>query len=397
MERRATHKTRITGWFLFLIFTLTMVISLSVPVLAAENTLEMSTAYPGITAKAGDSPSFALEFFNDSGEGVDLALSVTSLPEGWEGYFEGGSNKISHVYVKDSEEWQSLATFQTDIPIEAAEGTYTIELQAEGSGLASALTLTLDVSEEELGSSSLTTEYPEQEGASGTTFSFSSTIQNNTPSEQSYSLSSNAPTGWAVSFQPTGETTQVASLTVPARSSQGMSIAITPPNNVEAGEYTIPISAISASETLDGELTVTISGTYSLDLSTPSGLLSFDANANKQSAVTLSVINTGNVDLQNVNLTSTAATGWTVEFSESTIPVLEAGATKEITAYVTPSDEALSGDYVVVLTASSSETSDQAEFRVSVKTETIWGIVGIALILVIAIVLWFIFRKFGRR
>lgn len=176
-----------------------------------------------------------------------------------------------------------------------------------------------------------------------------------------------------------------------------MSIEITPPNNVEAGEYSIPISAISASETLDGELTVTVSGSYSLDISTPSGLLSFDAAANKQTAVTLSVTNTGNVDLQNVNLTSTIATGWTVEYSEASIDVLEAGATHEVTAYVTPSDEAMSGDYVVVLTASNSETSDQAEFRVSVKTETVWGVVGVALILVIAVALWFIFRKFGRR
>lgn len=401
MERTTTHKSRSIGWFLLLVFTLTLLGSLSAPAFAADEEktgpdLEMSTAYPGVTAKAGDSVSFDLDFSNNSGSGANLGLSVQSIPDGWDGYFQGGSSEISHVFVRTGE-YEALASFQVTIPVETAEGTYTIDLEASGSGLTSDLTLTLDVSEEDLGSSSLTTEYPEQEGASGTTFTFSSTIQNNTPSEQSYSLSSNAPSGWGVVFKPSGETTQVASLTVPARASQGMSIEITPPNNVEAGEYTIPISAISASEALTSDLTITISGSYSLDLTTPSGLLSFDANANKQSAVTLSITNTGNVDLQNVNLTSTAATGWTVEFSESSVPVLEAGATKEVTAYVTPSDEAMSGDYVVVLTASNSETSDDAEFRVSVKTETVWGLVGIALLVVIVIALWFIFKKFGRR
>ena len=397
MERKMTRRTRWAGRFLLLVFTLSLAMSMAVPAMAAEGPdLEMSTAYPGVTAKAGDSLGFDLDFSNGSGAGADLALTVTDIPDGWDGYFQGGSSQISHVFVR-SGDWESLASFQLTIPVEAAEGTYTVGLRASGDGLSSDLTLTLDVSEEELGSSSLTTEYPEQEGSSGTTFSFTSTIQNNTPSEQSYSLAANAPSGWVVAFKPSGESTQVASLTVPARSSQGMSIEITPPNNVEAGEYSIPISAISASETLDGELTVTVSGSYSLDLSTPSGLLSFDAAANKQSAVTLSVTNTGNVDLQNVNLTSSAATGWTVEYSESSIDVLEAGATHEVTAYVTPSDEAMSGDYVVILTASNSETSDQAEFRVSVKTETVWGVVGVALILVIAVALWFIFRKFGRR
>ncbi len=397
MERKMTRRTRWAGSFLLLVFTLSLTMSMAVPAMASEGPdLEMSTAYPGVTAKAGDSLGFDLDFSNGSGAGADLALTVTDIPDGWDGYFQGGSSQISHVFVR-SGDWESLASFQMTIPVEAEEGTYTVGLRASGDGLSSDLTLTLDVSEEELGSSSLTTEYPEQEGSSGTTFSFTSTIQNNTPSEQSYSLAANAPSGWVVAFKPSGESTQVASLTVPARSSQGMSIEITPPNNVEAGEYSIPISAISASETLDGELTVTVSGSYSLDLSTPSGLLSFDASANKQSAVTLRVTNTGNVDLQNVNLTSSAATGWTVEYSESSIDVLEAGATHEVTAYVTPSDEAMSGDYVVVLTASNSETSDQAEFRVSVKTETVWGVVGVALLVVIAVALWFIFRKFGRR
>lgn len=397
MEHMLTRRTRWAGRFLLLVFTLTVAMSFSVPALAAEGPdLEMSTSYPGVTAKAGDSLSFSLDFFNGSNAGADLALSVTDMPDGWEGYFQGGSSEISHVFVKSGDQ-EGLVTFQLTIPVDTEEDTYTVGLRAAGSGLTSDLTLTLAVSEEELGSSSLTTEYAEQEGASGTTFSFSSTIQNNTPGEQSYSLSSNAPAGWMVTFKPSGETTQVASLTVPARSSQGMSVEITPPNNVEAGEYTIPISAISASETLSGELTVMISGSYSLDVSTPSGLLSFDAAANKQSAVTLSVTNTGNVDLQNVNITSSAAAGWTVEFSESSIAVLEAGATKEVTAYVTPSDEAMSGDYVVTLTASNSETSDQAEFRVSVKTEMVWGVVGVALIAVIAVGLWFVFRKFGRR
>lgn len=377
------------------ILALALAATMSLAALAAGG-LEMSTAYPGLTVKAGDSLDFDLDFTNGSGSGFSAALSIASIPEGWTGYFEGGGSEISHVYVKSGDN-DAAATFCVTVPAEAEQGTYTISLRAAGGGFSSTLTLTLTVDQEEAGGSALTTEYAEQEGAAGTSFTFSTTIQNNTSKEQNYSFSSNAPAGWTVTFMPSGETTQVAAVTVDARGSQAMDVTVTPPNGVEAGTYTIPISAISASETLSGELTVVITGTYALDLSTPSGRLSFDANASKQTSLTISLTNSGNVDLQNINLTSSAPDGWTVEFAESSVDVLEAGATREVTVYVTPSEDAISGDYALMLTATGSETSDSSEFRVSVKTETVWGVVGVLLILAAVGGLTWVFRKYGRR
>ena len=90
--------------------------------------------------------------------------------------------------------------------------------------------------------------------------------------------------------------------------------------------------------------------------------MSADASAGKDTDLTLTLTNNSNTDLQNINLTSSAPDGWNVEFSESTIDLLEAGATKEITATVNAGEDALSGDYVVSVSASNSETSDTAEF-----------------------------------
>lgn len=395
MKHQRTRAHRRQFRLFTLAFVLAMTLSMSVTASAAGG-LEMSTDYPGLTVKAGDELDFSLDFYNGSGSGVNAALSIASIPQGWEGYFEGDGSEISHVYVKNGDN-SSAAEFHVTVPAETVQGTYTITLQAAGGGMTSSMTLTLSVREEELGSSALTTQYAEQEGSAGSSFSFSTTVQNNTPKEQSYSFSSNPPAGWTVTFKPSGEDTQVAAIDVDARGSQAMDVTVTPPGGVEAGEYTIPISAISASETLTGELTVVITGSYKVELSTPSGLLSFDATANKQTDVTLSITNNGNVDLQNVNLTSSAPSGWTVEFSESSISVLESGATKEVTAYVTPSDDAMSGDYSLTISVKNSESSDSAEFRVTVKTETLWGVVGILLIAAAACCLGYVFRKYGRR
>ena len=166
---------------------------------------------------------------------------------------------------------------------------------------------------------------------------------------------------------------------------------------MEKGDYTIPISAISAEDSLSQDLSVSITGSYSVSLSTPDGRLSLDAYADKQTSVTLSITNNGNVDLTNLNLTSTAPTNWDVSFSESTIDTLEAGATKEVTAYIKPAQDVITGDYVTDITIKNDSASSMAEFRVSVKTPTTWGIVAVAIIVVLVAVLAGIFKKFGRR
>lgn len=362
----------------------------------AAGGLDFYTDYPGLSVRAGESQSITMYVENNTGNGLDADLSVVTMPEGWEGYFAGGGSQISSVHVQNGD--YASVTFNLEIPDDAEEGNYTVELQAaDSAGLSDMLTLHLDIQEIQYGQGSFSAEYPEQEGASGTSFSFNTTLINNSAADQSYSLSAQAPDGWQVSFKPSGESTQVASIEVTSASSQGLTVNVTPPENVEAGEYTIPLSAISASDSLSTELKINITGTYALDLSTPNGLLSFDAHANKESDVTLSVTNNSNVDLQNITMTSSAPSGWNVTFDTSTIDVLEAGSTVEISAHVTPGDSAMTGDYVTSFTASCAEVSDSAEFRVSVKTETIWGVVAILIILALICGVGAVFKKYGRR
>ena len=142
--------------------------------------------------------------------------------------------------------------------------------------------------------------------------------------------------GWQVSFTPSGESSQVASMTVDAGSSSGLTVDITPPENITEGEYTIACTAVSANDTLKAELKVKITGSYDVGLTTPSGNLSLDAYANSEKSLTLSVKNNGNVELKNMNLTSSAPSDWEVLFEESTIESLAAGETKEVTAYIKP-------------------------------------------------------------
>ena len=363
---------------------------------ASEPYIELSTDYPAMTVKAGDSLTFDLTLENQSGSSQEIVLKTTSIPESWTGSFSASSKEISIVHVKNDASNTSI-DYALDIPLETADGEYEVILSASGAQISDTMTLRLKVASEEIGESSFEVEYPSQEGDADTTFSYSATLINNTLSQQNYSFATSAPQGWQVSIMPGGESTKVSALDVEARSTQTLDIDVVVPANVEAGEYPLSVTATSVNDKMTIDMTATVTGSYELELSTPSGRLSFDSYANKESTVQLTLTNTGNTDLTNVNLTSSAPTGWTVRFANETIDLIEAGASIETTAYVTPGEDAMSGDYAATITAKNSNTSDKAEFRITVKTETIWGFAGIGIIVVMALVLMGVMKKYGRR
>ncbi|HIT64537.1 MAG TPA: hypothetical protein IAC37_08900 [Candidatus Ventrimonas merdavium] len=366
----------------------------------AAGGLTMTTSYPGMSVKPGDSLSISINLKNSTGAGMNADVSVSSLPEGWDGYLQGGSYQIERIYVEPGETGASM-TLHVTVPKEMAEGVYEAVVDAQGeNGASASLPLRFTISEDQAGAGSFTSEYPKQEGATGTTFQFSTTLINNGLTTKSYSLSAQAPAGWNVSFTPASESTKIAGIDLESGESKGLTVTVVPPEMIAAGEYTIPISAISADETLNTELEVVITGTYSMTITTPDGLLSFDAQANKESDVTLNITNTGNSDLENVSLTSSVPSGWTVTYDnleDNTIASIPAGSTTQVVAHVKPESSAITGDYAASFTASCSETSAVQDFRVTVKTSTLWGFAAILIIVAVAGGLGYIFQKYGRR
>ena len=65
--------------------------------------------------------------------------------------------------------------------------------------------------------------------------------------------------------------------------------------------------------------------------------------------------------------------------------------------YITPGEDAMSGDYATTVTARNSDANDSVDFRITVKTETIWGLTGIGVIVLLAVVIIIVMRKYGRR
>ena len=361
-----------------------------------------STDYPGVTMKPGSTATFSLYITNTGDKETTVALSVEDLPEGWLGSFKGSSNEVSMVHVgalQTKEDSPSLS-YSLTIPEDTKEDTYLITLNAKGGDVDENLELTVRVDSEEkkIGAGAFTTDYAQQEGVTGTKFSYSTTLTNNSGENRTYSLSvPDAPEGWSVTFTPSDAGSATSSVPVDAGASSTINVAVTPAQTVVAGDYQITLTAASAEETLELPVTVSITGSYGLTATTPTGNLSAKTYAGETKDVTLAIQNTGNIDLNMISLKAQASTDWEVTFDQDTIDSIPAGQSKEVTAHITPAKDAILGDYVTVITASNDAVSSECDLRVSVQNHTSWGIVAVAIIAALVLGLVLIIRRFGRR
>ena len=334
----------------------------------ADGGLTLSTTYPGVTISPGQDVTFDLTVKNDGPIPQNVALSVPTLPGGWTAYFEGNGKPVSRVYVDNTAGANTAkVSLVVDVPEDASEQTQSLVATAKGdNGAVSNLQMDVTISKQEFTQGTLTAQYQALEGSSSSNFSFSMTLKNNSSDQQSYSLTSGAPDGWQTKFT-TSDGQQIASLNVDGGRTQTITVGITPPEDVTAGDYTIPVAAISSSETLEMDFKVAITGTYSMTLSTPTGLLSTDAVAGQSSAVTLTIQNTGTADLNDISLTAKSVPSkWTVAFDKSQIDTLAAGQSTQVTATIKTADDAITGDYAVSMTAKAKQAAGQADFRVTV-------------------------------
>ena len=96
-------------------------------------------------------------------------------------------------------------------------------------------------------------------------------------------------------------------------------------------------------------------------------------------------------------MSSTEPEGWRVSFDQDKIESMEAEEKIEIDVTINPPEKTIAGDYMLTFGASSENSNDSFDLRVTVETPTIWGIVGIGIIVVVIIGVAVIFARLGRR
>ncbi len=363
----------------------------AVPVSAGSG-LSITTPFPAVSVAAGTKVSFDITV--SAAANTRVALSVGGVPTGWTATMRGGGFVVDAVQTDAA--GAAKTRLDVTVPGDATPSSNRITVTATA-GSSATLPLDITVSDAVAGAVTMTTATPTLQGAADTTFTFTLTLHNDTAEDQTYAVTAQGPEGWTVNATLTGQA-QAASAVVAAGATSSVTVTATPPNPIDAGDYTIQAVATVGEQTINADLGVRITGTNNVTLTTPDGTLSNRGSAGGNITQQLQIENNGTSDLTNLTITSTAPRDWTITYDPSdTIDTVAAGETQLVTATIVPSGDAIAGDYVVTFTSASGQVSDQIEIRVTVETSPLWGFVGIALIVAVLAGLWWVFRTYGRR
>jgi uncharacterized membrane protein len=173
-------------------------------------------------------------------------------------------------------------------------------------------------------------------------------------------------------------------------------LALTP------GEYKTTVEAASGTITGSIELKAVVTAVNKLTLETPQGALNTQVTAGKDNYFSFKVTNTGTAALDKINFSQSVRggpSGWNVTFDPKTIESLPVDSEREVQVNIKPPEKTIAGDYQITITAKteSNNASDNFDIRVTVLTPTIWGWVGIAIVVIVVIGLVAMFWRLGRR
>jgi uncharacterized membrane protein len=353
------------------------------------------TDYPAIAVAAGDTTTVKLKLRNYGLPPTPVSLSVTGVPEGWRAAFVGGGQPVTAA-MADTGEAVNLQ-LRIDVPA-GGGGAQTLVLHADGGGgLKAELPLKVSLGSDMPASLGLKAKLPSLKGTPKSSFDYQLTIRNDSAKDLPISLGAVAPPGFQTSYTEAYGAQEISSIPVEAGQTKDVKIKIQPPGSVTAGDYKVVARVSAEGVNADAPLELQITGQPKLRLSGKDGRLSVQAEAGSPTPIDLVVTNDGSAPVEDVSLSASPPSDWKVVFEPKAITAIDAGASAPVQVLLTPSSKAVAGDYMANMRASAKGDSSAADFRVTVTTSTLWGMVGVGILAVALLIVVGAVARFGRR
>ena len=358
----------------------------------------LTTSWPEMTIKPGETQSVSLSLRNEKLPPQRATIEVSGVPEGWEWSLKGGGREVTAAIVSpDSTE---RLTLELTPPEDAStDGEHAIEVRARTAAETVTLPLVVRLSEtEEVASGlSLEPELPALRGTARSTFSFKIKVKNEGAEDGLFNLTASVPAGFQTRFKKGYGSEEITGLPIAAGAIETVTMEVIPSRGVAAGRYEAGFEV--SGEGLSGttQLSLDVTGEPQVAIVGPQERLSGEAVAGRESSFTFTLVNTGTAPATDLELSATPPSGWTVEFEPQDVAQIAPNSTGEVNVKITPSEQAIAGDYMVSVRASNDIVSEGVQFRVTVRTSTMWGAAGLGVIAVAALVLGGAVMRYGRR
>ncbi len=357
--------------------------------------LFLMTDYPAVTVRPGTTSTVSLKLQNYALPPERLNLKVDGVPSGWTATLLGGGQPVAAAMPATN---SSVALqLRLEVPANAGKDPQTLTVSAEGQGASVSLPISVALAQQLPAKLTVEPKLPALRGTARSTFEFQLTIKNDSGRNLLVSFGAQAPRNFETSFTEQYGTQELSSIPIEAGQSKDIKLKVRPPSTIGAGRYPASVTVSAEDASAQAEVALEIVGQPRLRLSGRDGLMSARAEAGAQTTFPVVILNEGSAPADGIELSGSGPSGWKVEFDPKTIERIAPGQRAEAQAQVTPSAKSLAGDYMANMRASAQGEQATGDFRITVTTSTLWGIVGVAILGVALLIMVGAVARFGRR
>jgi uncharacterized membrane protein len=353
------------------------------------------TDYPAVTVRPGTTTTVNLRLRNYALPPERFTLAVNNVPSGWTVTLLGGGQPAGAAMVATND--STTLQLRLDVPANAPMGTQNLTVSAKGQSTELDLPVAVTLARDLPAKLTVEPELPSLRGTSKSNFEYQLKVKNDSGRNLVIALAAQAPQNFETSFTEQYGSQELSSLPVEAGQSKTVKLKVRPPSTIGANRYPVSVKATAEDATADASVALEITGSPKLSMAGRDGVLSARAEAGKEASIPIVVTNTGTAAADEIELTSSAPSGWKVTFEPKTIDRIAPGANKEVQALVTPPEKAIAGDYAPTFNAAARGETANTQFRVAVGVSTMWGAIGIGIIAIALLIMVGAVARFGRR
>jgi uncharacterized membrane protein len=357
--------------------------------------LFLLTDYPAVTVRPGTTTTVNLRLRNYALPPERFTLAVNNVPSGWTVTLLGGGQPAGAAMVATND--STTLQLRLDVPANAPMGTQNLTVAAKGQSTELNLPIAVTLAKDLPAKLTIEPELPSLRGTSKSSFEYQLKVKNDSGRNLVIALAAQAPQNFETSFTEQYGSQELSSLPVEAGQSKTVKLKVRPPSTIGANRYPVSVKATAEDATADASVALEITGSPKLSMAGRDGVLSARAEAGKEASIPIVVTNTGTAAADEIELTSSAPSGWKVTFEPKTIDRIAPGANKEVQALVTPPEKAIAGDYAPTFNAAARGETANTQFRVAVGVSTMWGAIGIGIIAIALLIMVGAVARFGRR
>jgi uncharacterized membrane protein len=353
------------------------------------------TDYPAVTVRPGTTTTVNLRLRNYALPPERFSLAVNNVPSGWTVTLLGGGQPAGAAMVATND--STTLQLRLDVPANAPMGTQNLTVSAKGQSTELNLPVAVTLAKDLPAKLTVEPELPSLRGTSKSNFEYQLKVKNDSGRNLVIALAAQAPQNFETSFTEQYGSQELSSLPVEAGQSKTVKLKVRPPSTIGANRYPVSVKATAEDATADASVALEITGSPKLSMAGRDGVLSARAEAGKEASIPIVVTNTGTAAADEIELSSSAPSGWKVTFEPKTIDRIAPGANKEVQALVTPPEKAIAGDYAPTFNAAARGETANTQFRVAVGVSTMWGAIGIGIIAIALLIMVGAVARFGRR